>query len=100
MMLVTLLVSPYLLYYDLTLLLIPMVLASCSPLATGAPWGRRHIWPGLTAVLYLTAEMSRSIAGVTRIQIIVPVMMIYLLVLADCLTALNDEQSKVASEEP
>ena len=38
MVLVTILVSPYLLYYDLTLLLIPIMLAACSRPATTTSW--------------------------------------------------------------
>ena len=93
MVLVTILVSPYLLYYDLTLLLIPMVLAACSRPATGASWTHRRVWPGLTAAVYVATEISRLIAGMIRVQIIVPVIMVYALVLVDSATAREGEPS-------
>jgi hypothetical protein len=79
LVLATIIVSPYLLYYDLTLLLIPMVLAACAPIAGGRPLLRHLVWPWLTAALYASATLSRSIAAATGVQVVVPVILMYLL---------------------
>jgi alpha-1,2-mannosyltransferase len=78
LVLATIVVSPYLLYYDLTLLLIPMVLAACAQIAGGRPFVRHLIWPWLTAALYGAATCSRSIAAATGVQFVVPMILIYL----------------------
>jgi alpha-1,2-mannosyltransferase len=80
LVLVTIVVSPYLLYYDLTLLLIPMVLAACTQAVAGRSWARHLIWPWLTAALYAAATLSRSIAAATGVQVVVPMILIYLVV--------------------
>jgi hypothetical protein len=74
-------VSPYLLYYDLTLLLIPMVLAACAPIAGGKTLVRHLVWPWLTAALYAAATLSRSIALAIGVQVVVPAILIYLVVI-------------------
>ena len=80
LVLVTIVVSPYLLYYDLTLLLIPMVLAACTRAVAGRSRARPLVWPWLTAALFAAATLSRSIAAATGIQVIVPIIVIYLVV--------------------
>ena len=80
LVLATVVVSPYLLYYDLTLLLIPMVLAACS---RGRSWAHPLVWPWLTAALYAAATLSRSIAAATGVQVVVPMILIYLAALAE-----------------
>jgi hypothetical protein len=76
-------VSPYLLYYDLTLLLIPIVLAACSRTMAGRSRARTLIWPWLTAALYAAATLSRSIAAATAVQVVVPMILIYLVAVAE-----------------
>jgi hypothetical protein len=83
LMLATIAVSPYLLYYDLTLLLIPMVLATFTRAVAGRSWARRLIWPWLTAALYAAATLSRSIAAATGVQVVVPMILIYLAAVAE-----------------
>jgi hypothetical protein len=83
LVLATIVVSPYLLYYDLTLLLIPMVLAACTRPAAGRSWSRPLIWPWLNAALYAAATLSRSIAAATGIQLIVPMILIYLVAIIE-----------------
>jgi alpha-1,2-mannosyltransferase len=78
LVLATIIVSPYLLYYDLTLLLIPMVLAACNRSVAGG-WRAHHLlWPWLTAALYAAATLSRSTAAATGVQVVVPMILIYL----------------------
>src|SRR5262249_31674144 len=81
LVLATVLISPHLLAYDLTLLLLPMGLALCSrPLPSGAR-ARDPVWL-LTGIVYAVASLSRLVAAASGIQIIVPVLMVYLIVLA------------------
>jgi hypothetical protein len=79
----TILISPHLLYYDMTLLLIPMILAACSgPVAMGTQTND-IVWPWSTAILFAGATVSRSVAADTGFQIIVPMILIYLIVLVE-----------------
>ena len=68
----TLLISPHLLAYDLTLLLLPCVLLACSG-AKGAPT--------LAASLFIAAIVSPAIAQKLLFQPVVPVMFVALLLL-------------------
>jgi hypothetical protein len=79
----TILISPHLLYYDLTLLLIPMVLAAGSRPVPMGPRIPDIGWPWSTAILYAGATISRTVAADTGIQIIVPLILIFLIVLVE-----------------
>ena len=83
----TILISPHLLYYDLTLLLLPMVLVACSPPVATPHRMRDALWPWCTAILYAAVAISPTVAAVTRVQVIVPVSLLYLILLAEAQSA-------------
>ncbi len=83
LVLATILISPHLLYYDLTLLLIPMVLAACSRPVEMGTRTNDIVWPWSTAILFAGATVSRFVAADTGIQIIVPMILIFMILLAE-----------------
>ena len=83
LVLATILISPHLLYYDLTLLVIPMVLAACPRPAEMGTRTNDIVWPWSTAILFAGATVSRFVAADTGIQIIVPLILIFMIVLAE-----------------
>ncbi len=93
----TILISPHLLYYDLTLLLLPMVLVACSPPVAAPHRMRDALWPWGTAFLYAAVAISPAIAAATRVQIIVPVILIYMVLLAQAQSASGLRSSRSPS---
>jgi hypothetical protein len=83
----TILISPHLLYYDLTLLLLPMVLVAGPWPVTMARRTRDIVWPWSTTILYAAVTISPAVAAATRFQIIVPLMLIYLVLLVEARSA-------------
>jgi hypothetical protein len=81
LVLATILVSPHLLAYDLTLLLLPMGLAVGSRFVPGGDRARDPVWL-MTGALYAAASASRWIAAAAGVQIVVPMVLVYLAVLA------------------
>jgi len=72
----TVLVSPHLLAYDLTLLLLPMTIAlGARPVPRDR--ARDPLWLA-SAVLYLAAGASRWVAEAVGLQIVVPVVFLYI----------------------
>ena len=68
LVLATILISPHLLYYDLTLLLIPMVLAACSRPENIGNRTNDIVWPWSTAILFAGATVSRFVAAETALS--------------------------------
>ncbi len=81
LVLATILISPHLLYYDLTLLLLPMILAVFPPPVLDGSPAHDALWLRLTLLLYTAVTVSRSLAQLTGIQMITPIILIYLVVL-------------------
>ena len=83
LVLATIVISPHLLYYDLTLLLIPMILAAGWRSVAMGNRTNDIVWPSSTAILFAGATVSRVVAAETRIQVIVPMIVIYMFVLTE-----------------
>jgi hypothetical protein len=77
----TVLISPHLLAYDLTLLLIPMGLVVGSRTVPGGDRARDPVWL-MTGALYAGASVSRWAAAAAGVQVVVPLTFAYLGMLA------------------
>ena len=77
----TVVLSPHLLSYDLTLLLLPLYLLATQVPQDGPahPLGRLRLW---VVLLFAGACLSEPIAAATGVQVIVPLIVITLVVLA------------------
>jgi alpha-1,2-mannosyltransferase len=82
LILATILISPHLLAYDLTLLLLPMLLVALSHASRTHGGARDRLWPHPTTVVYAVATISRPVAAVTGLQRVVPLLFAYLITIA------------------
>jgi hypothetical protein len=78
----TLLVSPHVVTYDLTLLLLPMFLVGAVLVRGAVPTGRRRAVLWLLVATYLACGVSQSIASRTGFQLAVPTLLALLAVVA------------------
>ncbi len=80
MVLATVVLSPHLLAYDLTLLVLPLFLLVAHAFEAPAAEGRGlGLW---AVILFVAAAISESLAAVTNVQMIVPAILVAMVVLA------------------
>ena len=99
LVLATVLISPHLLYYDLTLLLIPMMLVALTGTEEKGIRTNDIVWPWSTAILYAGATVSRFVAANTGIQLIVPMILIFMIVLAESRCRPDARRERVTGDE-
>jgi hypothetical protein len=93
LVLATVLISPHLLAYDLTLLLLPMLLVAVSHPIRTRGGARDRLWPHLTALVYAVATISRPVAAITGVPLVVPVLFAYLVTIASVSRPVHDDLS-------
>jgi Glycosyltransferase family 87 len=99
LVLATVLISPHLLAYDLTLLVLPMGLAVGSRIVPGGNRARDSVWL-MTGALFAAASVSRWVAASAGLQVVVPLMLVYLAVLARLGRARPPAQPAASKEQP
>jgi hypothetical protein len=94
LVLATVLLSPHLLTYDLTLLLLPIVLCGALLLCGALVPRRRRPMLWLLVAVYVACGVSPSIARATGIQLTTPILLVLLAVLAFGDAATRDVDSR------
>ncbi len=99
LVLATILISPHLLAYDLTLPRPPILLGAGTQGARARDGARDRLWPHLTLAVYVTAVISRQVAAMTGFQPIVPLMFCYMIALALAVHDLPSAGAEPAQQE-